>query len=113
MHWAPDHRTLQVSIIMTLQESAVTSDDLSIPVCDSSLTPHVPTNISQLVDFSLFLHGTPAQRQATAKSILHGFQTTGFIYLSSHAIPPDVVSNVFATSAAFFQRPQAEKEALG
>ncbi|EEY16516.1 thymine dioxygenase [Verticillium alfalfae VaMs.102] len=39
-----------------------------------------------LIDFSAFLHGDAAQRQATAREILHGFQTAGFIYLKNHPI---------------------------
>ncbi|OAA49954.1 thymine dioxygenase [Beauveria brongniartii RCEF 3172] len=41
-----------------------------------------------LIDFSLFLHGSPAERAATARAVLHGFQTAGFVYLARHAIPP-------------------------
>ena len=67
----------------------------------------------QLVDFSLFLHGTPSQRLSAASSILHGFQTAGFVYLSSHSISEQVIKNVFSTSAAFFRRPLSEKEKLG
>ena len=65
------------------------------------------------MNFSLFLHGTPAERLAAARSILHGFQTAGFVYLSAHPIPDSVISNVFSTSAAFFRRPLTEKEKLG
>jgi isopenicillin N synthase-like dioxygenase len=71
------------------------------------------TQSIQLVDFSLFLNGTPSQRLTTAQSILHGFQTAGFIYLTNHSIPLPAVSKTFSTSALFFSRPQPEKEALG
>lgn len=67
----------------------------------------------QLVDFSLFLNGTPAERLSAAKSILHGFQTAGFVYLSAHSIPDSTISTVFSTSAAFFRRPLDEKDKLG
>jgi isopenicillin N synthase-like dioxygenase len=71
------------------------------------------TNISKLVDFSLFLNGTPAQRTAAAQSILHGFQNAGFIYLTNHSIPLQTVSHTFSASASFFARPQAQKDVLG
>jgi len=59
------------------------------------------------------LNGTPSQRQSAAESILHGFQTAGFIYLSNYSIPLSTVSRVFQTSAQFFTRPLEQKEALG
>ncbi|KAM3514624.1 hypothetical protein MY11210_001730 [Beauveria gryllotalpidicola] len=65
-----------------------------------------------LIDFSLFLHGSPAERAATARAVLRGFQTAGFVYLARHAIPPAAVAAVFARSAAFFAQPPADKDAL-
>ncbi|PQK12131.1 hypothetical protein BB8028_0003g07490 [Beauveria bassiana] len=65
-----------------------------------------------LIDFSLFLHGSPAERASTARAVLHGFQTAGFVYLARHAIPPAAVAAVFARSAAFFAQPATDKEAL-
>ncbi|KAG4415874.1 hypothetical protein IFR04_011001 [Cadophora malorum] len=82
---------------MAPQASAVDTDNLFIPI----------------IDFSLFLNGTPEQRNEAAKSILTGFQSAGFIYLTNHSIPLSTVSHTFATSAEFFKRPQPEKEALG
>jgi len=82
---------------MAPQTSAVNADNLFIP----------------LVDFSLFLNGTPEERQATAQSILAGFQNAGFVYLTSHSIPLPTVANVFNTSAKFFTRPTSEKDKLG
>lgn len=55
-----------------------------------------------LIDFSRFLNGNPQQRLATAREILHGFQTAGFIYLKNHPIPADTVQHAFARSADFF-----------
>lgn len=57
---------------------------------------------NQLIDFSRFLNGNPQQRLATAREILHGFQTAGFIYLKNHPIPADTVQHAFARSADFF-----------
>ncbi|KAG0648962.1 Proline hydroxylase [Hyphodiscus hymeniophilus] len=82
---------------MAPQTSAVDSDNLFIP----------------LVDFSLFLNGTPTERLTTAQSILKGFQSAGFVYLRNHPIPLSTVSSAFHTSASFFSRPLAEKERLG
>lgn len=65
------------------------------------------------MDFSLFLNGTPSERLETAKAILHGFQTAGFIYLTKHSVPLDHVARTFSTSAKFFTRTQEQKDELG
>ncbi|RDA83066.1 hypothetical protein CP532_3857 [Ophiocordyceps camponoti-leonardi (nom. inval.)] len=65
-----------------------------------------------LIDFSRFLDGSPAEKETTAKAILHGFQSAGFIYLSNHPIPDDVLSRTFSRSAAFFRLPEADKLAV-
>lgn len=77
-------------------DSAVEKDNLFIP----------------LIDFSLFLSGTPAEKKSTADALLSGFQQAGFIYLKNHGIPRARVSRIFASSAAFFARPQPQKDAL-
>ncbi|KAK3301940.1 oxygenase [Chaetomium strumarium] len=65
-----------------------------------------------LIDFSKFLHGDPSQKVATAKAILHGFQTAGFIYLSNIPTPPPTLAHVFDMSAKFFQLDTATKSSL-
>lgn len=77
-------------------DSAVSQDDLTIP----------------LIDFSAFLSGDPSAKQQTAAAVLKGFQTAGFIYLKNHGIPPSTVSTIFSHSAKFFARPQQQKDAL-
>ncbi|KAG5916261.1 hypothetical protein E4U42_007729 [Claviceps africana] len=62
----------------------------------------VLTLLAQLIDFSKFLGGTAEERQATARDILDGFRTAGFIYLKNHPIPADAVQRTFARSAALF-----------
>lgn len=62
-----------------------------------------------LIDFSHFLHGSPDVRLATARAILHGFQTAGFIYLSNHPIAPSSLSRAFHHSARFFAQTPDEK----
>ncbi|KAM0275102.1 hypothetical protein ACHAQH_007539 [Verticillium albo-atrum] len=66
-----------------------------------------------LIDFSAFLNGDAAQRQATAREILHGFQTAGFIYLKNHPITQPTLARTFAASASFFTQPDEAKLALG
>ncbi|KAK2591850.1 hypothetical protein QQS21_010459 [Conoideocrella luteorostrata] len=55
-----------------------------------------------LIDFSKFLNGSPQDRRSTARDILRGFQTAGFIYLKNHPISPDVLKHTFSRSADFF-----------
>ncbi|KAG9204300.1 hypothetical protein G6514_001374 [Epicoccum nigrum] len=75
---------------------AVAQDDLVIP----------------LIDFDQFLSGDPAAKKAAAEAVLDGFQNAGFIYLKNHGISPATVSNAFSHSAAFFARPQEQKDAM-
>ncbi|RDA89830.1 hypothetical protein CP533_6950 [Ophiocordyceps camponoti-saundersi (nom. inval.)] len=63
----------------------------------------------KLIDFSRFLDGSPAEKEATAKAMLQGFQSAGFIYLRNHPMPADVLSRTFSRSADFFRLPEAEK----
>lgn len=100
-------------------DSAVSQDDLVIPVCAPShpfpLVQYVfiiSNHPIQLIDFSAFLSGDAAAKQQTARAVLNGFQTAGFIYLKNHGIAPSTISTVFAHSAQFFARPQPQKDAL-
>lgn len=86
---------------MATATTAVSTPDLLIPLID--FTPFRPDN-KDAVD--------PALKVSTAHEILRGFQTAGFIYLRNHGIPADTLAKTFAASAAFFARPQAEKDAL-
>ncbi|EFW98405.1 2og-Fe oxygenase family protein [Grosmannia clavigera kw1407] len=80
-----------------MEKAAVSNDGLVIP----------------LIDLSKFLHGTEADRVATAKAILNGFQSAGFIYLKNTPITPEAQKAAFAASARFFALPTEKKDALG
>ncbi|KAG9194864.1 Clavaminate synthase-like protein [Alternaria panax] len=77
-------------------DSAVSQDDLEIP----------------LIDFSAFLSGDGNAKKQTADAVLKGFQNTGFVYLKNHGISPSTVSTVFSHSAKFFARPKEQKDKL-
>ncbi|KAI9808089.1 MAG: hypothetical protein M1827_007509 [Pycnora praestabilis] len=83
-------------MVSTTPKEAVAQDNLVIP----------------LIDFSLYLHGSPSSKAATASQITHGFKTAGFIYLKNFDIPSSTISNVFSESAKFFKRPQSQKDQL-
>ncbi|KAL2159553.1 hypothetical protein VTH06DRAFT_2122 [Thermothelomyces fergusii] len=79
-----------------MEKAAVEQDGLLIP----------------LIDFSKFLDGSPSQKIETAKAILKGFQTAGFIYLSNIPIPASAVAQAFDASAKLFRLPDPVKESL-
>ncbi|KKA30357.1 hypothetical protein TD95_001010 [Thielaviopsis punctulata] len=79
-----------------MSQTAVNEDGLVIP----------------LVDFSKFLTGSPDVRLETAKAILTGFQTAGFIYLHNVPITPASRAAAFAMSKNFFDLPMPAKQAL-
>jgi isopenicillin N synthase-like dioxygenase len=62
-----------------------------------------------IVDFSSFLHGNQTEKTNTARQILEGFTSSGFIYLSNAGIDKGTVSNTFAWSKKFFDLPTEEK----
>ncbi|KAM4054594.1 2OG-Fe(II) oxygenase superfamily protein [Hirsutella rhossiliensis] len=66
-----------------------------------------------LIDFSKFLEGTADERATTAKAILDGFQTAGFVYLKNHEVPADKLRHTFSRSADFFDQPLDAKLKLG
>ncbi|KAI8721076.1 Fe2OG dioxygenase domain-containing protein [Fusarium sp. LHS14.1] len=72
---------------------AVSKEGLSIP----------------LIDFSLFLKGSPSERKDAAKAILNGFQTAGFIYLKNHHVPAESLKRAYSLSAKFFDQPTEKK----
>ncbi|KAK1751575.1 hypothetical protein QBC47DRAFT_390434 [Echria macrotheca] len=93
-----------------MEKAAVQGDGLLIPVC-LTLYCHEPGLINQLIDFDKFLHGDEDQKLATAKAILAGFQTAGFIYLKNIPITASTRAHVFNTSAKLFRLPTADKMA--
>ncbi|KAF1815102.1 oxidoreductase-like protein [Eremomyces bilateralis CBS 781.70] len=76
--------------------AAVEKDDLVIP----------------LIDFAPFLSNDQELKTSVASSVLKGFQSAGFLYLTNHGIPQSLVDKAFSRSARFFTRPQSEKDLL-
>jgi isopenicillin N synthase-like dioxygenase len=66
----------------------------------------------QLIDFSKFLNGDKSERLETAKAVLHGFQTAGFIYLKNVPIEADTLKHTFSMSAKFFDQSSVTKMGL-
>ncbi|PHH50473.1 2-oxoglutarate-Fe(II) type oxidoreductase [Ceratocystis fimbriata CBS 114723] len=79
-----------------MAQNAVSEDGLVIP----------------LIDFSGFLDGCEVDRKETAKAILEGFQTAGFIYLKNIPISAESRATAFSMSSHFFTLPEEDKLAL-
>ncbi|POR35475.1 Uncharacterized protein TPAR_04326, partial [Tolypocladium paradoxum] len=96
-------------------DAAVSKEGLFIPVSLplARFAARLAADRRQLIDFSKFLDGTPAERAAAAAAMLRGFQTAGFVYLDKHPIPPAALRRAFARSADFFAQPAAAKLAVG
>jgi isopenicillin N synthase-like dioxygenase len=82
------------------------------PCAYNSHDTSLHSDVSQLIDFSVFLSGDASAKKQTADAVLKGFQNAGFVYLKNHGIPPSTVSNIFSHSAKFFARPKEQKDAL-
>lgn len=55
---------------------------------------------------------TGAAQTETGEAIANAFKSSGFVYLSNHGIPQNVIDAAFRHSARFFARPQADKDSL-
>jgi isopenicillin N synthase-like dioxygenase len=62
-----------------------------------------------IIDFGRFLKGSPTEKNSSAREILEGFTSSGFIYLSNAGIDKSMVSNVFSWSKKFFALSAEEK----
>ena len=62
-----------------------------------------------IVDFNGFLTGSQEQKNETAREILGGFTSSGFVYLSNADIDKSLISSVFSLSKKFFALPAEEK----
>ena len=94
-----------------MASAAVDSEGLYIPVRTNAnrACDRLANQPTQLIDFSKFLNGDENERRETAKSVLHGFQTAGFIYLKNVPINTDVLKHTFSMSAKFFNEPSESK----
>ncbi|KAH6663733.1 hypothetical protein B0J14DRAFT_661933 [Halenospora varia] len=62
-----------------------------------------------LVDFSKYLHGAPMEQDECIQTIMSGFTTSGFLYLTNSGISVEELDSVFAESKAYFDQPVSEK----
>jgi isopenicillin N synthase-like dioxygenase len=65
-----------------------------------------------VVDIEPYRAGDPAGARAVADAVAAACEGTGFLLIAGHGVPEALVRRVFDVSAAFFDRPLAEKLAL-
>ncbi|KAF2661508.1 Clavaminate synthase-like protein [Lophiostoma macrostomum CBS 122681] len=74
-------------------------------MASTSTTPNSSFHIP-LVDFSKYQHGTPSEQKACIASIMDGFTTSGFLYLTNSGLSP---AEAYEWSEAYFKLPLEEK----
>ncbi|KDQ59308.1 hypothetical protein JAAARDRAFT_206225 [Jaapia argillacea MUCL 33604] len=71
---------------------------------------HLTPNEVPLVDFSAFSsHGTVEEQKTAAEALLKAFRNVGFVYLTGHGVPEELVDETFAWSKKMFDLPYETK----
>lgn len=83
----------------------------STTVFGTSMCDPVAASIPS-VDLAAWFHGCPSDRAAVAVELGTACETVGFVQLTGHGLPPDVVDALGAASDAFFALPDDAKMAL-
>jgi isopenicillin N synthase-like dioxygenase len=73
---------------------------------------HLGASALPVVDVAGLLSGDPDAERAVAEAIRAACVDKGFMYVTGHGIDAALRAEVFAQSAAFFARPEAEKLAV-
>lgn len=68
---------------------------------------HVP-----VIDLTPYRDGTPEGKAAVAAQVDQACRDIGFLVVSGHGIPEDLIEKTHAISKSFFERPHAEKLAV-
>jgi len=73
---------------------------------------NVDTSGIPVIDFANFSSLSFDQRRETARQVVDGFKSVGFVYLGNHGVSDQVVKEAFRRSDEFFGLPHAKKQAL-
>ena len=65
---------------------------------------HVPT-----IDLAPYFEGTPEGKAQVAKEVDRACKDIGFLVITNHGIPAELVDRVYSLSREFFNLPMAEK----
>lgn len=63
-----------------------------------------------VIDIADFFHGDPHRRKQIGDEIADACENIGFLIISGHSVPADVIDDAFATSGQFFDLPAELKE---
>jgi isopenicillin N synthase-like dioxygenase len=65
-----------------------------------------------VIDLSPFRSGDETQRRAVAREVGQACRDIGFLIVSGHGVPDDLIEQTYQTAKTFFALPVAEKEAV-
>lgn len=68
------------------------------------------SDLVPVIDISPFASSDPAARQAVAAAVDDAFRNIGFLVISGHGIPDDVVSRAQRVAIEFFSLPDTDKQ---
>lgn len=68
------------------------------------------STVVPVIDLFPWFEGTAAGRRSVARSVAEVCETIGFLVISGHGVPLDLVDDAFAAATAFYDLPQAEKD---
>ena len=70
---------------------------------------HMPAQSIPLIDLGPFLAGEPGALEATAAELRHICETVGFLYITNHGVPRELIQNTFAMAERFHAQPLETK----
>lgn len=62
-----------------------------------------------VLDLDAYLRGLPGEAQRLVPEVKRALENIGFLVITGHRIPPDLLARVHEVSKAFFDLPEAEK----
>lgn len=65
-----------------------------------------------VIDLEDFLAGKPGALEETAAQLRHTCENIGFMFVTGHGVPRELVDEVFEASRRFHDLPEADKQAL-
>lgn len=63
-----------------------------------------------IIDIAPFFNGTAEQREEVASAVANACENIGFLIISGHGVPLELVNDAFSTAAEFFDLPAASKQ---
>ena len=70
---------------------------------------NVPTQALPLIDLGPYFAGEPGALEATAAELRHICETVGFLYITNHGVPRELIADTFAMAQRFHAQPLETK----